>query len=41
MDDLETEALARLCKRRAGADQAFVFSQAPSSATLWRQASGR
>ena len=41
MDDRETEPLARLCKRRAGADQAFVFSQAPSSATLWRQASGR
>ena len=41
MGDPETEPLARLRKHCAGADQAFVFSQAPSSETVWRQASGR
>ena len=41
MGDREPETLARLSKIRAGADQALVFSQVPSSATVWRQASGR
>ena len=40
MGDRETEALARLREISTGADQAFVFSQESSSATVWRHASG-
>ena len=40
MGHREPETLARLGKISAGADQAFVFSQVPSSATVWRHASG-
>ena len=40
MVDLEAEALSRLDKIGAGADQAFSLSQVQSSGTVCRQASG-